>query len=202
MADTLHLNKPTAGIAGITPRQVQSWSDKGLVLAFREATGGGSKRGYDYCNLIEFALCRELFGMGLSVQYVKRILGVLRDFNLLHEWIDDKEFFRKQYIKGVWGNTVDVEDTKGLKELKSSLQRMFNEPIMDEKPNGIMFYFFTQPFANRAFIFPRPKYFISSDRSKTAKAVKYLYHRVTEGKVIAINIGEIRDNIDKAITKT
>lgn len=201
MADPLRLNKPTAGIAGITPRQAQSWSDKGLVVPAREATGGGSKRGYDYNNFIELALCRELFGMGLSIQYVKRILGILREDNLLHEWIDDKEFFRKQYVKGVWGNIVDTEDTKGLKELESSLQRMFYEPIKDEKPNGILFYSFTKPFANRAFIFPRPKYSISSDRSKTANAVKYLYHRVTEGKVIVVNIGRIRDDIDKAITK-
>lgn len=199
MVDIYYLNKDSAVIGGITPGQVQNWSNKGLVIPAREATGGGSKRGYDYCNLIELALCRELFGMGLSIQYVKRILRVLRDFNLLHEWIDDKEFFRKQYIKGVWGNIIDVKDTKGLKELESSLQRMLYEPIMDEKPNGILFYSFTKPFTNRAFILPRPKYFISSDRSKTANAVKYLYYKVTEGKVIVVNIGRIRDDIDKAL---
>jgi len=203
MADPLRLNKDTARIVGITPRQVQSWSDKGLVIAAREAAGGGSKRGYDYKNCVEFALCKELFGVGFSVQHIKRILWVLRDNNLLQEWIDDKKFFRKQYIKGVWGsNIIDAEDTKGLKELESSLQRMFSyEPIMDEKPSGILFYSFTKPFVNRAFIFPRPKFTMSYDRSKTAMAVEYLYHMVTEGKVIVVNIGRIRDDIDKAITQ-
>ena len=74
MQPQFYLNNQVAKIEGISPRQVLSLTDKGVVIPAREARGAGSKRGYDYINLIEFGICKRLFEMGHGIQSVKSIL--------------------------------------------------------------------------------------------------------------------------------
>jgi len=98
MDEKLYLNKDAAKIAGCTERQAQSWADKGLITPVREATGGGSKRGYDYINLIELGLCNCLInGMVRgSIQLVKGIMSELRERGIIRRWAHDPASYFKE----------------------------------------------------------------------------------------------------------
>jgi len=74
MSEQVYLNKQVSEIVGITQRQVLSWTEKGLVVPFSESMGTGTKRGYDYQNLLEFGLCEELFKRGHGFRLVKRVM--------------------------------------------------------------------------------------------------------------------------------
>lgn len=110
----LLLNNQAAKATGLTPRQVQSWTDKGLIKPKREASGGGSKRGYDFLNLVELSICKKLFDSGHGIQAVKAYISATRDHNTLANWINDpKEYCLNQLpyesffsyhldVDGVW----------------------------------------------------------------------------------------------------
>lgn len=207
MHEGLYLNNEVAEITGITQRQAQSWSDKGLVIPAREARGGGSKRGYDYLNLIEFGLCRKLFEMGLGVQSVKAILGIIREEDLLTDWLGDpREFFRREWTKGVFGHFFEAADNRAVeaeKNLQRSLQHLFIYEQLDEKltGTGVLVYFFDGVLKGRAFILPRIKFSLDESTPKVAKAVEYIYHVLTSGEMLNVNLGSLKRSIDEIIAR-
>lgn len=204
MDEQLYLNKDAAPIIGISPRTLQSWTDKGVVRPIREATGGGSKRGYSYLNLIEAGLSKRLIEKGLGIQAVKRILTNIRESNLIARWIDDpKEFFRKQWISGILGfhgplSQNDPEEVSRWQEIHASLREMFVvEPLEEKKIQGVLFYFLWGTFDEKPFIFPRLKL---KSSPKTLEASRLLYSFITQYEgLLIINIGKIKNRIDEKI---
>ncbi|MEW6666228.1 MAG: MerR family transcriptional regulator [Thermodesulfobacteriota bacterium] len=90
MDERLYLNNEVARIVGLTPRQVLSWTDKGLVVPAREARKAGTMRGYSYANLLEFALAKTLIDkIGLQVFSAKSILADLREDGMIYLWCSD-----------------------------------------------------------------------------------------------------------------
>ncbi|MBW2340206.1 MAG: MerR family transcriptional regulator [Deltaproteobacteria bacterium] len=54
MDDNLFSNKEVSRVTGLSPRQVLSWTEKGLVKPKKPAKKAGTRRGYDYVNLLEW----------------------------------------------------------------------------------------------------------------------------------------------------
>lgn len=94
MRNKIFLNRQVSEIIGITPRQVLSWTEKGLVIPFKESTGAGTKRGYDYTNLLEFGLCKVLFFMGIGFRAIKKLTSHLRIHGSIEEWTKDFPRYR------------------------------------------------------------------------------------------------------------
>src|SRR4030042_3105506 len=81
----------------LPPRTIVHWSQSGLVEAEIEARGAGSKREYNFKNLLEFGLCKELFNIGLGIQSVKKILKKIRNDGDLIAWVlDFKLYYEKK----------------------------------------------------------------------------------------------------------
>jgi len=97
----LFLNSEVSDVVGITKRQTLSWSEKGLVRAFEESTGVGTKRQYDYINLLEFSLCKSLFSLGMGFRIVKRIINQLSDQGDIRAWAEDFRGYFKQLTKSL-----------------------------------------------------------------------------------------------------
>ncbi len=147
----MFLNNDVARIVGITQRQVLSWSEKGLVNPHMEATGAGTKRNYDYINLLEFGLCKVLFSMGTGVQTIKKILSELRQEKVIRDWAENFS----AYYKMVFEENKDhylrikkdfelVNDPK--KDAFSALigKIIAKGPDKPEVPKGILLYFFNE----------------------------------------------------------
>jgi len=190
MNKAFYLNKEVAQIIGVTQRQVLAWTEKGLIEPHVEATGGGSKRGYDYINLIEFGICRNLFEMGQGIQSVKTILKDIRNYNLLFRWVQDyKKFFNEQWKAGPLGLSLpasnDPEDVEEFKKITQSFQKMFiGEVLKYEECTGILFYSFGfngGVFNRRPLIFPETK---SLSDQKLLKAIGLTYGFIEGSKTM------------------
>ena len=153
MKNGIFLNKQVSEIVGITPRQVLSWSEKGLILAFKESMGAGTKRGYDYINLLEFGLCAKLFILGFGFRAVRKIINDLRNRGLIKDWACDftnyyRELYKRQ--KDAINETIKEERLKGkidsVKTLEDLKAKFFQKPYKPDASNasvGILTYFFS-----------------------------------------------------------
>lgn len=197
-------------IVEIPPRQIQNLSDKGAVIAFKEATGGGSNRGYDSVNGIELLLCKKLSNNGMGIQYIKTILNSLRENNLLRQWIENPSvyFTRLQgklveiirpRLDHIPGMSVDI-----LEELEESFFYMFlGDPTkIYKEQRATLIHFFpidTETELQKGFSVILPGVELETTQL-TMKACSYLYMILTlyPGAVI-VNIGDIRKAFYKAM---
>ena len=197
------INNPTAKAVGLPPREVLAVTDKSVIIPAREARGAGTKRGYDYINLIEFGIYKRLIEMGHGIQSVKSILSDLRDEDLIKKWVhNDKELFRKYYQMAGF-SFLPVNDTPEAIARDRSLQQSFKEmfyiePMNTKKTTGVLFCFLGGVLNRRYVIVPQ----ISFTRSqKLLGALKHIYGMLlSQEAVIILNIGKIKSKIDKALS--
>lgn len=79
-ADQGYSGKRAAELAGITYRQLDYWARTGLVKpALASATGSGSRRLYDYRNLLELRVIKRLLDAGIKLESVRDVFTFLRD---------------------------------------------------------------------------------------------------------------------------
>ena len=86
MNEKLYTSSEVREILDISQRKLTHFAEKGLIVPVTEAKGAGSKRQYNYFNLLEFSLCGMLFEMELGIQLVKRILSDIRNDGTLKDW--------------------------------------------------------------------------------------------------------------------
>lgn len=151
MNDRHFLNNDIVKITGATPRQVLGWTEKGLIIPFKETLGAGSKRVYDYVNVLEICLCKYLFDMAHSVQSIKKVLNELRRREIIKEWALN---FNKYYLdlfkrqKDAAQNLIDEAKECGDEEKYKSFTKMCEvflaEPRIPEKPVGILMIFYSK----------------------------------------------------------
>lgn len=203
MKNKIWLNKEVAKILKITKRQVLSWSEKGLIVPFEESTGVGTKRGYDYTNLLEYALCKKLFSLGIGFRAVKIILGDIRANNMLKEWAEDYlSYFKKMWTTGgpfgLGHLNIDKPTDSKLIELGVSLQLILvYEPIKMNKATGIFIYFFSGIFNKRPCILPKVRLY---GDQKIIKASHFIFSFLTQHEdALLINIGKIKDDVDNEL---
>jgi DNA-binding transcriptional MerR regulator len=145
MRNKIFLNRQVSEIIGITPRQVLSWTEKGLVIPFKESTGAGTKRGYDYTNLLEFGLCKVLFFMGIGFRAIKKLTGHLRIHGSIEEWAKDFPHYRirsfersKQSLRQLVKE--DPENRTWHLKLKE-IEESSIDSYVPQKPTGVLVYF-------------------------------------------------------------
>jgi DNA-binding transcriptional MerR regulator len=67
-------------LVGITYRQLDYWARTGLLTpSLAAAKGSGSKRRYDYTDVLELKVIKSLLDSGVSLQRARRAVDCLRD---------------------------------------------------------------------------------------------------------------------------
>jgi DNA-binding transcriptional MerR regulator len=72
--ETRFTSKDVVALTGITPRQLQWWDERGIVVPSRE----GHKRFYSMDDLAEVAVLCELRQRGFSLQRVRKVMRFLQ----------------------------------------------------------------------------------------------------------------------------
>lgn len=197
MSQELYLNKQFSKIIGIKPRIVQHWTDKGLLSPAKEASRGGTKHWYNYLNLVEGGISKDLYDKGYGIQSIKKMLSIIRDRSGIDEWIDDHlSYFNKLYKSG--GPFALLSNNIKAKEFARSIQRMLvYEPLELKKTTGILFYFFSGILNRKPCILPMVELY---GNQEVRDGSHLIYSLLTQQEgVLLINIGKIREDIDKKL---
>ena len=72
--------KRAAEIVGITYRQLDYWARTDLIRpSLTDATGSGSRRRYNYRNLLELKVVKNLLDAGIRLELVREVFSYIRD---------------------------------------------------------------------------------------------------------------------------
>ena len=78
--ETAFTGKQAADIVGITYRQLDYWARTDLVRpSLADAAGSGSRRHYNYRNLLELRMVKSLLDAGIRLESVREVFRYLRD---------------------------------------------------------------------------------------------------------------------------
>lgn len=154
----IYSNKQVAEILGLTPRQVLSWTEKGLINAFVEPTGYGTRRGYNYTNLLEFGLCKVFFFTGFGFRVVKNIFNELNQRKVIHAWATNFKEYHDEILKNnlsILNEMIkkgEYKDGDGLEILKHIKKCM--EKWHPDKTEGVLVYSLDKQGLQDVFIIP------------------------------------------------
>lgn len=72
--------KRTAEIVGVTYRQLDYWARTNLIRpSLADAKGSGSRRRYDYRDLLELRIVKQLLDAGIRLETVREVFRQLRE---------------------------------------------------------------------------------------------------------------------------
>lgn len=83
-------NKDIQNICGILKIQIIHWVQSGVIIPFQDVRGRGKVRKYDFQNLIEFMICREINRFGIGIHAMKDIVEYLRRTKFTFSLSNDK----------------------------------------------------------------------------------------------------------------
>ncbi|MFH1721728.1 MAG: MerR family transcriptional regulator [Candidatus Altiarchaeota archaeon] len=197
--DRLFLNNEAARITSATPRQIQEWTDKGLVIPTEEGKGSGKKRGYDIINLYEIRLVKVLRDdYNHSIWLVKNILDDLREDQSLARWAADPLGYFLEVFKRIQSNVFEdnVSDSLDLHRYEDFL-KTFHKAFTknpDSKTSGVLFFFQGKDIKQRCWILPqRP----GSTMYIETTMIEILYFYLGHYDVtLCVNLGKIKDKVD------
>jgi DNA-binding transcriptional MerR regulator len=186
-------NREVARICEVTPRRVLHWSEKGIIIPRQEAIRPGMARGYSYYNLLEVALCRELFTMGFGIYSIKKMMGEWRELGDIKKWADAwVEYFAKideaarqgyeREIKGLSKSQISNLEKKGV--------IVQGRRVDDGRPIGVLFYFFDLGRGEWKTIVPH-------DVDTSIKQFKNAI--LNCDRLLMINLGKLKERIDERI---
>jgi len=154
---------------------------------------------------LEFGLIENLFDIGFGIHLVKKIVADLKKDNDFKEWAEnfDNYFLRaaKMFISWVEkqqkknkhfgiGSPVDPGDTKDPVKIINTLK--------PTKPYGLLFYIFKEDGYSKKRIVPWE--IIPTRDAANFLAAPFLYEDIITSKgMIIVNLGEIKEKIDKRI---
>ncbi len=79
MAKQSFSGSQAAQIAGITYRQLDYWARTNLIRpSLSDAKGSGSRRSYEYRDLLELKVIKQLLDAGLKLESVREVFNYLR----------------------------------------------------------------------------------------------------------------------------
>jgi DNA-binding transcriptional MerR regulator len=93
--------KRVSEITGLTPRQVQFYTEEGLVSPVESGGGRGRFRRYSKGNLLDLLVVQRLFSRGMTVGKIKSVIGFLHEFPFenMKEYYETAKTFLLIYTK-------------------------------------------------------------------------------------------------------
>lgn len=167
---------------GIPDRQAIDLSVRGVIIPVKDAHGAGSKRVYDYVNLLEFVLARDLLGIGLGIHKVKEIMWLLRE---ARQWRGQREHNKKLE------EAPEQYSEKYLKRVKQKVlfpSRTFMVDLENKSPIAILVISFNE---NDRITLMIPK---------NPNIESYLHEKLISSKgCLIIDLLKIKKRVDEAI---
>lgn len=199
------LNAIAARLTDATPRQIITWTERGIIIPLKDSSGTGISREYNYENLLEISLCKRLSEAGLTLHKIGVILRELRNSRFIskwatnfHNWNENAQQIeiQKKYFKELLSEAEEKDTTpllysrNHLKKIIKRLDKMKTIRIKKE-PNGILFLNFSSDYFNY-FVLPYEIFDeISRDELKEAFTSYYA--------MLLINLGAIKASLDSKI---
>lgn len=198
LKDIIFSNKQVSEIVELTPRQVLSWSEKGLIVAFEESTGAGTKRGYNYVNLLEFGLCKKAFSLGIGFRAVKKMLVDLRKNGTIRDWSSNFKAYHKEVFERHRAHLDELIEKEALKSSSKDMGVMLEirslhmqEPYKIDRSKGVLAYFYGDE-KNEAFVIPWEMEYVTN-----LNMIKEAFEK--NGAGFLIDLGKIKEKIDTKI---
>lgn len=91
-------SKDIQSIAKISKTQLIHWTQQDLIVPLEDIRGRGKVRTYDYQNLVEALICRELSALSVETRYSKEILNWLRKRKWEFEIYYDQNSYDSMHI--------------------------------------------------------------------------------------------------------
>lgn len=210
MSDGLFLNKDVSKIIGLTQRQVLSWTEKGLVKPEKPAKKAGTRRGYNYINLLEFGLAKYLLNV-IGVQFFTAltILNDLREDGDIELWASDLANYRLSFSTKIKSGKDELinsriafreSDPSGHGGAIDHDDTLFKETQTPSKHVGTMYYIFSGEGKTKE----RTRILSPWDLSKTKEVFSYEWvdEVIKIDGLIVINMGKIKEEINRGIQST
>jgi uncharacterized protein YdcH (DUF465 family) len=147
-------SKDIQAIAKVSKISLINWTQQGAIIPFEDARGRGKVRLYDYQNLIEAMICRELNKLSIGIRYQLELLDWLRrvKFNFKFTFTDGSHIDKYlvdgekviQKIKEIENNPPSMEGKKiseirrsksNKDEIHRSVTNIINETEEPKKTN-------------------------------------------------------------------
>lgn len=201
MDNRIFSNNEAARITGTTPRQVLSWTERGMIIPVRETSGTGVKRGYNYINLLEIYLCNVLIRRHFNFQKIKEIFSWMRNSKQISDWATNFENWHFEAVKkqidhfnrlldeAKKTNSSEVNVLEPILEMVSKMN-----PAPPDEPTGVLIIFYdgyNETFALLPY--------------NVADAMKYLTNKKDADSIQnlviidVINLGKVKSIIDKKL---
>lgn len=211
MTKTLYKNKDIKELLGIPERRIINLTDKGIVRPLVDSAGAGSQRRYTSANLLEFALAEVLFGFGLGVHLVRRILSELRREDNLHSWAEDWDgyysaaakkhiqWLKKQSEANPYFRTIVLSDGKildiGDLDLNNSKDlALIKDRIKPSKPSGLLVYRLEEDGSIALKIIPWDK----ENYLATLFLGEYAYG---SAGLLIVDLGRVKEQVDEKLLR-
>lgn len=209
MAKPLYGNKDIEENLGIPKRRIINLTDKQVVRPFVDSAGAGSQRRYNYANLLEFALAEALFGFGLGVHLVRKILSELRQGEHIHSWVENWDgyylgvakkhiqWLKKQSEVNPHFRTIVLTDGKVLETKNINLDNskdlaLIKDRLKPPKPSGLLVCRFNEGGSVELKIIP----WDTENYLATLFLGEYAYG---SAGLLIVNIGKIKDQVDERL---
>jgi DNA-binding transcriptional MerR regulator len=201
-------HKDVARLVGLSPRQVLSWTERGLVVPKKPARKAGVKREYSYVNLLEFGLARVLLDV-IGVQFftAKTILEELREDGSFDLWASDYDgywfgFYRKvQAADGdklvEWNGKMREGDfTGGTVDLEADAQKR----MTPKKQSGTLYHIVTERDSKLETI----RIVSPWDLGRTLEVFEFegeesLREAIESSGMISVNLSRVKREIDERL---
>lgn len=208
MTERLFLNSEVSKIMSISPRQIISMTEKGLVHPERPSNKTGVMRGYNYINLLEFGIIKYLTDV-ICLQFftIKTIMDDLRQDGEIEIWASNYASYKISFhtsIKDKQGNELagsnmifHDHNPKGIGGTLENIPKNISEKINQE---GTLYYIFTN-FGEEKDYRETLRIITPWNMLKTTEIFKYYDDQnVVESKaMIVINLGNIKNTVNKGI---
>ena len=188
MKDELRSAKDVTTIAGVSLRQVLNWAEKGLIKPKKPAKKAGTRRGYDYLNLLEFGLARYLLDIiGVQFYTAKTILEELREDGEIHFWAANYAKYALSFSRKIKNKEKD--------ELVGSHLRTVVDPQGLDR--GTLYYILVE----NELTIETIRIISPWDLTHTLKAFDYegLENIIESNGMIVVNMGKIKQEINSKI---
>jgi len=197
MTERLYTSSEVREILDVSQRKMTHFAEKGLIIPVEDAKGAGSKRLYNYVNLLEFALCQMLFDMELGIHLVKRIISDLRESGDIGVW---SRHDKQSYIS-VTSKTYDETIKKDKKEISCEY---FPVDIEATDFTSALYYIFTdfQAMSWKKIITIITPLGLNESIKEFNKEHFDISGEILNSKgMIVVNMGVIRQRVDKGAKK-
>lgn len=211
MERDLYKNKDIKAILGIPERRIINLTDKQVVKPFVDSAGAGSQRRYNYANLLELALAEVLFGFGLGIHLVRRILGELRQGDHLSSWAGNWDgyysaaatqyiqWLNKQreanpYFKEIVLSDGEILDIGELDLNNSTVLELVKDKLKPQRPSGLLVVVFEVDGSVKLKVVPWDR----ENHLATLFLGEYAYR---SAGLLIIDIGRVKAQVDERINK-